>query len=437
MRLLLPEQFGVFALATTIGSYIGLLRAFDFKAPVIAAKKVEPPLLTTQFNAEVSLCVLNFLIALVLVPWLSKAYGNFVILVTLALLFMDGIDASYSTFLYQRERDMQFPVILKWKTAINFLSFGITIWMAWKGFGVWALVVDRAIVSLFLGFMLWSSSSWRPSWKWDRDSLLYLAKFGGALFVCGLFGKILFGVDQLIIGSLWSELDLGYYSRALVWAQLPMNVGSGFLSLIALAFYSSEARRSDEAAQKAHDEMTFNISRITMWMTGCMALLFSDVVPLLFGKNWGPIVPIFIALIPYAVSRPLFQNTAQALTSLHEQAFFTRVIVWVSILEVVLLALFQSYGILWIAVISGGVLVLGYLLLEWRVAQRLGRSGLHHLSIPVGMLMVALCGIFIPKLHLSAFMNMAVKLTWTFVYSAVVYLEWRRSLKSPRHRPAS
>ena len=210
MRMIAPETFGAFAFATTLASYIALLRAFDFRTPVITSKNLSNNLLSTQYGSELGLCLLNFAAALLLAPWVGGHYGGAVLGATFGLLLVDLLDASYSTPLYQAERDLKFPLISRARATINLLSFGVCVLLAWKGQGLLALVVDRLLSSLLLGLVIWQQSDWKLSFRWDRESFRYLAGFSGVLFCCGMLGKVLFGFDLFMLGTRWGQTELGF-----------------------------------------------------------------------------------------------------------------------------------------------------------------------------------------------------------------------------------
>ncbi len=436
MRLLPPETYGVFALAGTLASYISILRAFDFRTPVITAKDLSPGLLSTQFSIELGMCGLNLLVALALIPWLGASYNALILGVMFALLLADAMDATCSTPLYLAERDLQFPFITRAKAVVNLTSSLVCLVMAWMGCGVWALVADRAIISGMMVIVIWKSSSWKPSFGWCRGSFRYLAGFGGVLFCCGMLGKALFGFDLLMLGTFWDARELGLYSRAMAWARLPMDVGSGFLSLMALAFYSEGARASQSSALGNYREMTFNIGRSSMWMAGVMAILFQDLVPWIFGRQWTDLTPFFWALLPYAVARPILQNATQYLVSLQEKRSLLLIFSFVTLVDVLLILVCLGHSALWVGVVSGSVLLLGFILLEREIHSKLKASAWRVLIWPLVLLSVGMLGRWgVHAAGLSRPWSLAVNAGLALVYSAAAFGEWRWSNRKNSQRP--
>lgn len=433
MRLLAPDVFGTFALAMTLASWISILRAFDFRTIVIASRDLKEGILENQYTAEVALCFLNLAVGFLLLPWLGLRYQTPVLVMMVCLLAVDCIDGLASTPTYLTERNLKFDFISRCKAVISFFSIVISLYMAWKGLGVWALFADRVITSTVMLVIMWRKTEWRASLAFSPEVLKGFIKFGGVLFIGANFGKILFGYDQFALGTFWNIESLGHYSRALVWARLPMDVGSGFLSLMALALYSAGIRNSAAQTAKTYDQLTFNIACITMWMTGMMALLLKDAVPILFGKSWDAMVPYFLMLIPYAVGRPLFQNASQCLTSLHQQNYFVVVAIILSFLELLLVTACIRFPPMWVGMASGIVMALGYLVLDRQVMRQLQISSWQIIIGPLSVLMTALlCYFLIERASMKTEARLASLVLVSILYTAIFYKIWssRSALES-------
>ncbi|MDD2708040.1 MAG: oligosaccharide flippase family protein [Verrucomicrobiae bacterium] len=429
MCLISAEGYGTFALASVLLSYFSILRSFDFRAPVVTAPEAHQRLLRTQYAVETGLCLVNIVLFAIATPLLARWYQNSLLLVTGALLLADGVDGCAGTPLYLTERALEFPYLTRLKAMIGYFSFAICLVLAWFGWGAWALAVDRMVVSSLVALCIWRRKVWSPGFAFDRESFRYLLNFGGALFFAGLWGKILFGFDIFLVGTLLGETSAGFYSRAQVFARLPMDLGTGFLGLMALALYAAARRESNEQTYQRYEMMSANIARISMWMAGGIALALDQALPFLLkkkGQEWLPMVPIFWALLPYAVGRPLFQNAAQCITSLHEQRFFLLVVSVLSVIYGALLIWLVKVSILWTAAASGLVLIIGFFWLEHRLHRRLGGTSWRTALMPLLLLAAALAlRLGLDRLSLDAAWKMTAIVILGLVYTAAAYGEWR------------
>lgn len=111
-------------------------------------------------------------------------------------------------------------VKLDFKTQANaslvgaVLSGALGIWMAYAGFGVWAIVGQQLSNLFIITLLLWILSHWRPirtySWKAFRE----LFGFGSKLMLSGLIDTIYRNMYLIVIGKVFKASDLGYYTRA-------------------------------------------------------------------------------------------------------------------------------------------------------------------------------------------------------------------------------
>ena len=85
---------------------------------------------------------------------------------------------------------IDFKTTAKITLASNILAGAWAIGLAYKGYGVWALVWKEIISSIVRMFLLWFASSWRPRWVFSWDSFHYLFGFGSKLLASYLIGTI-------------------------------------------------------------------------------------------------------------------------------------------------------------------------------------------------------------------------------------------------------
>lgn len=94
------------------------------------------------------------------------------------------------------------------------LSGAIGIYMAYNGYGVWAIVYQQILNLAIVTVMLWLLSKWKPIWAYSWNSFKELFGFGSKLLASGLLDTIYRNIYLIIIGKIFKASDLGYYTRA-------------------------------------------------------------------------------------------------------------------------------------------------------------------------------------------------------------------------------
>ena len=107
-------------------------------------------------------------------------------------------------------------------SIITTLIIGMVgLWIAYAGYGVWALVVQSLFSSILRTAMLWSVVKWRPKLLFSWKSFKELFSFGSKLLVSGLLDTVYNNLYTIIIGKIFSPSTLGVYSKANSLAQFP------------------------------------------------------------------------------------------------------------------------------------------------------------------------------------------------------------------------
>ena len=105
------------------------------------------------------------------------------------------------------------------------LSGGAGIYFAFKGYGVWALVIQTLVRTIISVALLWYYSKWLPRAGFHLDRFKSLFSFGSKLLTSGILDTLYNNVYLLIIGKMFSAQNLGFYTRARQFSDLPsMNL---------------------------------------------------------------------------------------------------------------------------------------------------------------------------------------------------------------------
>jgi O-antigen/teichoic acid export membrane protein len=299
-RLILPEDFGVFAIVFAVSNFIAI-----FKDGGLTLSTVQ-----TQILSEVQVNTLFWLNAL-LGSWLTV----FMLLGSslAALIYSDGRLfqlggglapmflfiglAAQSRALLRRELD--FVKLAKIEVFAMFLGNLSGILAVCYGAGIWALVILN-LVQEFTGMILvFLSSSWRPRLRFDWKESRALVTFGSYLTAFELIGYLNFNLDKLLIGWFGGSIVLGFYDKAFQLLLVPLNQLTLPLGKVVHSTLSRLQAEPERFRQYFY--------RYALFFAGLgmplVALIFGTadlLIPFLLGENWTPSVTLFRALAPAA-----------------------------------------------------------------------------------------------------------------------------------------
>jgi teichuronic acid exporter len=291
-RLLTPEEFGIVALAFVFIGITGVLIESGFSTAIVQQRDVDDLELSAIFH-------LQWLLALVLgiglglaSPWIASFCGYPVLepliwtmALTLLLYALGGVHSS----LLSRALNFR-PVVIAGLTS-TILGGALAVFVAFQGFGVWALASQAVATAVFYVSALWLSHPWRPQMVFRWKLLKRSFAFGGFVFLVGLSDAIYGRLYWLAIGKIYGAADLAQYNRAEATAGVPSGMLTGFITRVGFPAFS--AVQDDGARLKAGvRKAVIGVMAINVPVMFGMLAVAEPLVLTFFGEVWRPSVPI-------------------------------------------------------------------------------------------------------------------------------------------------
>lgn len=305
-RLLLPEDYGTFAMATAVSGWLVGVGFLNF-APHILREQPSPHDISTLLLFGLSLHGALTLCGLMIAALLATVAHRPVeaVLVALAVLALPiYVPADIELQLLQREFRWR-PVRL-WQVGTMLLASAVSILLASQGHGPFALVAGVLIEPLPFALLLFITRSWRPLCL-DRDLLGRLQRFGWPMVAGSLSWKTRELISAWAVGLALGATELGLLGRAtglagLVLGRFSAQVGYMLLPVLARAQEDPDRRRRAGSL----------LLRLVAWSTVpaavLLALLADLLVVVLYGERWLEVAP----LLPLAAAAALVHVHLQA-----------------------------------------------------------------------------------------------------------------------------
>ena len=152
--------------------------------------------------------------------------------------------------------------------------------MAYKGFGIWALVGQQLFNVIIDTIVLWITVKWRPKFLFSLKRLKELFSYGVKLLFSSLVDTVYRDIKQLLIGKVYSSSDLAYYNKGL---EFPRFVSSNINNSIDSVLFPVLSTEQDDVHKvKLMVRRSIKVSSYLMWpfMFG-LAATGKTLVPLL------------------------------------------------------------------------------------------------------------------------------------------------------------
>lgn len=287
-RILDPQEFG---LITMITIFIAISESFinsGFSNALIRKKDCTDTDYSTIFYFNLTVGLFFFSILFVSAPAISSFFNETeltqIIRVLAFILIIDSFTIIQRTILIKQ---INFKLQTRISVIASTASGTLALIMAFQGFGVWSLVAQQLSRQALFSFFLWLWNNWRPKLIFSWLSFKSLFSFGSKLLISGLIDTIYKNIYYLIIGKFFSPQELGYYTRAQQFKNLPSQNLNAIINRVSYPVLSS--------IQDDKDRLKINYQRLirsTMFITFIlmlgMAAVAEPMVITLIGEKWRP-----------------------------------------------------------------------------------------------------------------------------------------------------
>lgn len=357
-RLLNPEDYGV----------LGLTSVFIIIAQVFLDGGFGLSLIRSQKNTNIDYSTVfyfNILISLFLIatiyftsPFIADYYDSPKLKLVLKLvaltILIDGLGLIQRTIL---TKNMEFQKLSFIQICSGFISGVFAIVMAYRGFGIWALVAQRIIMSIINTIGVWIASKWRPTSEFSYSAFKRHFSFGSKLLLSGVIDRIFYNSYTLIIGKIYDPLSLGYYTQAVKIHDLPVINFSTIISKVSISKLAP-FKDNNDLLKREFQKLVKLSSYVSFPM---MVLLAISAYPLIFtflGEKWIPSVKYIQVLALAGTIYPLHVLNLSIINIKGKSGLFLKLEIVKKILTIIVILLTYRYGIL--SMVAGQV-VLSYM----------------------------------------------------------------------------
>ena len=322
-RLVAPADFGLFALMMVFNLLAILFVDSGFNSALIQKQDI-------TYTDECSVFWFNMLagtlVALLMVaasPWIASFFG-YEVLKPLTWLMAANlwIHAWTSVPSALLSKQLNFKVQMQAGLIATFSAGALSIYLAWIGWGVWALAMQFFATTAIRSVLLWTLYRWRPARRFSPARMREMFSFGSYIFFSSLLEVFSSQLHAVLIGRYYSAASLGYFNRATSTRDLLQSVMTTIYNSVAFPLFSSFAQdrgRLRESMQKS------TVAMMAINLPVMMGLLVTadDLIPTLFGDQWIPSVPYMQVLCLAGMIWPMQVSPLNMLKALgHSKLMF-------------------------------------------------------------------------------------------------------------------
>ena len=318
-RLLTPADFGYIAMATVVTELAALFGNFGFSSVLIQRRVVARLHLDTVFWASLMLGVMLTLAVFALSFLAGTLFGDPLTGELLRLLcltfFIGGLTSVQGVIL---SRLMLFRVSFWIGIGAVAIRIAVAISFALQGYGVWSLVAGSIAGSL-AGFVF--GMAFVPYWprlRFSRGYIISIWRTSSSYFGGGVLFYVSSNVDLFLIGRELGATTLGIYQNARsLTDEVRSRIAVPLQRVLFPAFSAllNERQRLQQSVVRSGRLLSAIIFPIAVGVSS----VSEELVPLLYGPQWGGMIPVLKLLGlsaalrgSTAISTPIFNSSNRA-----------------------------------------------------------------------------------------------------------------------------
>ena len=292
-RLLTPEDYGCIGMLSIFMLLAGAFVDGGFASALIQKKRPTQEDYSTIFFFNLGMSLLMYVILFACAPAIARFYKmpilSSVLRVQGLVLIINALSLIQSN---QLRKQFKFKKIAIVTLITSIVSFSVTIIMAYKGFGVWSLVVMNLLTAFIPAVVYWVTNKWFPLWVFSKASFKELFSFGIFMFLTTIITRICNNIQGLLIGRFYNPATMGYYSKAKSTEEMASTSLSSVIDQVAYPLYS-EYQSDKPMLINVIKKLTLSIAYVTFPMMLLLILLAKPVFVLLYSERWLDSVPYF------------------------------------------------------------------------------------------------------------------------------------------------
>ncbi len=304
-RLLVPKDYGLIAMTQIFFAIAGTFIDSGFTQALMRKKNRKEIDYSTVFVTNVVMTSFFALLLCLCAPLIANFYNEpilkDIVRANAVLLVMNSVNAVQGTRL---RIHLQFKITSFISVVCN-ITIGIaTIIFAYMGYGVWSLIYPNYLAPFLYFFMYWYFQRWRPkfnfSWKIWKEYFAY----GSNLLIASLITKIWDNLYSFIIGKKFSAIDLGFFSRANGYANLPASTFQGVIGSVTFPVLSS-IQDDDTRLRDAYRRLIRVSGFVVFPMLMGLSALAKPVIYVLITEKWAASIPYLMVICFSVMWRPI------------------------------------------------------------------------------------------------------------------------------------
>jgi O-antigen/teichoic acid export membrane protein len=344
-RLLIPKDFGLVAMATSIIAVLELLSAFSFDIVLIHKQEATRNHYDTAWTFNVSFGVISALILLALANPAAAFYSEPRLDAVMYVLALGSLVHGFENIgVIAFRKDLEFRKEFYFLLSKKLVSFSVTLPLAFIFRNYWALIAGMLAGRTAGVLVSYYVHPYRPWFSLKaRHELLHFSKW---LFFNNIITFLNFRSPDFIVGKISGARALGLYNIAHEISNLPTTE---LVAPINRAVFPAYAKMSEDISvlRQGYLNVIAVIALFSLPIGSGIAVISELAVAVFLGDKWVDAASIISILAFYGITISLLSNSGSVLMAAGKPHYITAVGgINIAVLIPVIIFTTLKYGVL-------------------------------------------------------------------------------------------
>ena len=290
-RLLSPKDYGLVSLVNVFIVLANVFVTSGLSTALIQKKDATDMDFSTVFYCNFALAWLLYFLIFLLSPNIAIFYHD-KRLINIVRIFALNLPISSINSIQQAyvARKIAFRKIFFATSVASIISGLVGIFLAYKGWGVWALVIQILSNTIMATLVLFIQIPWHPQLIFSIKSAKELINYGWKVLAADFLGTFFAQLRNLVIGRFYTATDLAFYNRGDQFPNLLSNNIDNTISSVLFPVMSKYGDDVDKLKSMVRRSLRISSYIITPIMFG-LAVIAKPLILILLTNKWLPAVP--------------------------------------------------------------------------------------------------------------------------------------------------
>ena len=349
-RILMPEEYGVIAIILVFINLANVFVTNGFGESLIRKTDSNESDFSTVFYCSFFFSWVLYAILFISAPYIAKFYSQNSLTILLRVLALKLPVAAINTIQHAYvSKHMIFKRFFFSSLGGTLASGAAGLFMAYSGFGAWALVAQYLVDTFVDTAVLFFTIPWKPKLLFDKNSAKALIGYGWKLTASSFLNMLYSELRSLIIGRVYSSSDLAYYNRGNQFPSLIITNIDSTIGTVVFPVMTKVANEKERLRQVSRRALRTTSYLIFPLMIG-LFVIAEPLVKLLLTEKWIFCVPFLQCSCIFYMCQPIQTTNWQIIKAVGRSDLCLKLEIIKKIIGVAIIIISMNYGVLYIAI---------------------------------------------------------------------------------------